>query len=109
VIIAGIITELNIQKLDILETTVQYEELWQKEYSQQQNKTVGNVSYVHYLFKSLYLSIQCPFIVGMGNPSLGNGLLLEVAVQNAAETVTQLHLEFYHPCQNNSSFSKVIS
>jgi hypothetical protein len=56
VIIAGIITELYIQKLDILETTVQYEELWQKAYSQQQNKTAGNVSHVHYLFKSLYIT-----------------------------------------------------
>ena len=54
-ITAGIITELYIQKLDILETTVQCEELWQKAYSQRQNKTAGNVSRVHYLFESLYV------------------------------------------------------
>jgi hypothetical protein len=31
----------------------------------------------------------------MGNPSLGHSLLLEVAMQNVAETVAQLHPWFY--------------
>ena len=39
-ITAGIITELYIQELDILETSVQHEELWQKAYSRWQNRTV---------------------------------------------------------------------
>ena len=36
-ITAGIITELYIQKSDILETSVQHEELWQNAYSSCQN------------------------------------------------------------------------
>ena len=62
-ITAGIITELYIQKLDILETTAHHEELWQKAYSRRQNETMGNVSRVHYLFESLYIYVHFIFTV----------------------------------------------